>query len=280
MIQKFINRHIRKSIHFVLLFAGLFLAASCTTQKTSLVYFKDISGIEEGVLKQSIKPITIRPDDELQIIVSSLDPSATIHYSAPLYNPESPEAVNIGANPQQLNYFVDSKGDITMPGLGRVHVAGLTVAQLTDELTQKISKDVKDPFVRVELKNFKVQVLGEVKDAGVKEKPRGRETMTVLEALAEAGDMTEYSDRSNILLLRRDDAGNMVYHRLNLNDKSSLESPYFFLEQNDVIIVPPTNVRQENAKYSTNNSFKIQVVSTIVSVVSVIASLVIALAVK
>lgn len=260
--------------------AAIMSMASCSSQKTSLTYFEDITGIESGQLAQQPQQIVIRPADELQITVSSLEPSATSLYNAPVVNPMNNETYNLTSTPQILNYYVTPEGDITMPVLGKIHVAGLTVGQLSEKIRAMVAKDVNDPFVTVILKNFHVQVLGEVKDAGAKQKPAGAETMTVLEAIAEAGDMTEFSDRSNVMVLRRDDAGNLTYHRLNLNDKSSLESPYFYLAQNDVVIVPPTKVRRDNASYNTNNSFKMQVVSTIVSVVSVIASLVIALVVK
>lgn len=259
---------------------ALAILCSCSSQKTSLNYFEDISGIESGVIKQPVKGITIKPGDELQISVTSLEPSATAPYNAPIVNPVSPEVKTLSVQPQQLNYFVDDKGNINMPILGKIHVEGMTVEQLATDLTKRISKDVTDPYVYVQLKNFRVQVLGEVKTPGTWEKAPGQEVMTVLEAVAAAGDMTEYSDRSNVMILRRGDNGELTYHRLNLNEKEALQSPYFFLEQNDVVIVPPTKVRQDNAKYNTNNSFKMQVVSTIVSVVSVIASLVIALVVK
>lgn len=260
--------------------AAVMLAASCTTQRTSLTYFEDITGVESGSLQSKPQPIKIMPDDELQITISSLEPEATAPYNAPTINPTQPQTKSMSLQPQQLNYFVNAQGDIDMPVLGRIHVAGMTVGELTEKIAELVSRDVKDPFVHVELKNFKVQVLGEVREAGIKEKAPGRESMTVLEAIAQAGDMTEFSDRSNVMVLRRDDNGTLSYHRLNLNDKSSLESPYFYLEQNDVVIIPPTRVRQDNAKYNSNNAFKLQVVSAVVSVVSVIASLVIALVVK
>ena len=91
--------------------------------------------------------------------------------------------------------------------------------------------------------------------------------------------MTEYGERENVVLIRETD-GKREVHRLNLNDAAVLSSPYFYLQQNDVVYVEPNSIRQDNSKYNQNNSYKISVISTIVSAASVVASLVIALTVK
>ena len=158
-----------------------------------------------------------------------------------------------------------------------MHVAGLSTQELTKELETRISKDVENPIVRVQLVNFRINVLGEVKKPGAISV--NKERYSILDALADAGDLTEYGERSNVLLIREVD-GKRIYHRLNLNNSEVLSSSYFYLQQNDVVYVEPNEIRRENAKYNQNNSFKISVVSTIVSACSVIASLIIALAVK
>lgn len=255
------------------------ILSSCSSGKESLVYFNDITGVESGVLSQVGKEITIKPDDELLITISSEVPEATAAYNVPLINPALAKQLKMPTQPQPQTYIVSSKGNIDMPVLGKLHVEGLTTDQLADELFNRVSKDVQDPYIRVEMLNFKVNVLGEVAKPGIIEKPVADDTFTILQALASSGDMTEYSDRSNVMVLRKEN-GQIVYHRMNLNDSKSIESPYFFLQQGDVVIVPPSKSRESNAKYDSNNSFKIQIVSTIVSAVSVLASLVIALAVK
>ncbi len=97
--------------------------------------------------------------------------------------------------------------------------------------------------------------------------------------MAAAGDLTPYGERSNVMLIRETD-GKRTYHRMNLNDSEVLNSPYFYLQPNDVVLVQPNDVRQDNAKYNQNNAYKLTVISTVVSAVSIIASLVIALTVK
>ena len=103
-----------------------------------------------------------------------------------------------------------------------------------------------------------------------------RNRISLLDALAEAGDLTEYGDRTNVTVIREID-GQRKYAHLNLNSSEVLNSPYYYLQQNDYVYVAPNKIREGNSKYSTNNAYKLQVISTVVSACSVVASLVIAL---
>ena len=101
----------------------------------------------------------------------------------------------------------------------------------------------------------------------------------LLDAIGDAGDLSIYAKRDNVLLIR-DENGKATYHRINLEDGRLLSSPYYYLQQNDVVYVEPNKIRKDNSKYNQNNAYKLSVTSTVVSVVSVIASLAIALLVK
>ncbi len=254
-----------------------FAMCSCSSSKTSLTYFEDIKGIESGSAATKDISIQIMPHDELFITVNSMVPEATMAYNIPLANPAYSESLELNIQPQQQTYVVDQNGDIDMPVLGRLHVEGMSTLELKNELVKRISADVEDPIVRVELVNFRVKVLGEVKQPGMYKV--SRENYTLLDALAEAGDLTEFGERNNVLLIREEN-GERTYHHLNLNEVSTLSSPYFYLKQNDIIYVEPNKIRKDNSKYNQHNSYKISVVSTIVSACSVIASLIIALTVK
>ena len=251
--------------------------SSCTTYTTSLPYFEDIKDSISGEFARGDYGIKIIPDDELLITVTSMVPSATAMYNLTLSNPAMRDDVLATTQPQQQTYIVDANGDIQFPVLGKLHVGGLSTQELTKELERLISKDVQDPIVRVQLVNFRINVLGEVKKPGAISVKKER--YSILDALADAGDLTEYGERSNVMLIREVD-GKRIYQRLNLNKSEVLSSPYFYLQQNDVVYVEPNEIRRENAKYNQNNSYKISVVSTIVSACSVIASLIIALTVK
>lgn len=263
----------------LLIAAATALLTACSSgPKSPLPYFEDVQITEGQVVTENptFTP-TIVPDDELYISVMSLNMGATAAYNLPIGNPSRNAALGQTTQPQQQTYLVDAQGDIEMPILGKVHVAGLTTDQLQAKLTKLISADVEDPTVTVRLINFKVNVAGEVKVPGPQQV--GTERYSILDALTAAGDMTEWGERDNVLLIREEN-GQRVAHRLNLNSVDLLNSPYFYLRQNDYVYVTPNRIRQENSKYNTNNAFKVTVVSTIVSGVSVITSLVIALAIK
>lgn len=261
----------------LLLFVMAISSCSSYKNETSLPYFEDIKASKSGEFAKGDYSIKIIPDDELLITVSSLIPSATAMYNLTLSNPAVREELLAVSQPQQQTYIVDANGDIQFPVLGKLHVAGLTTQELTQELVTRISKDAEDPIVRVQLVNFRINVLGEVKTPGAISVKKER--YSILDALADAGDLTEYGERNNVLLIREVD-GKRIYQRLNLNNSEVLSSPYFYLQQNDVVYVEPNEIRRENAKYNQNNAYKISVVSTIVSACSVIASLIIALTVK
>lgn len=253
------------------------IMSSCSTPKPNLTVFKDIQTIGEGSIPLQDYNITLRPQDELMITVTSTVPSATAPYNLPLTNPAKLGELGMSRTPEQQTFIVNKDGDITFPVLGKIHVEGLTTMQLTEELTRRISADVTDPLVRVELVNFGVNVMGEVRTPG-RFTVEG-ERYSILDALAAAGHMTEFGDRTNVVVIRENN-GKAEYHRIDLTKSDVVSSPYYYMQQNDVVMVSPTPTRESNSRYDTNNSYRIQVVSTIVSAASVIASLVIALAVK
>lgn len=257
--------------------AIIMLLTSCKTPH-DLAYFEDIKASKQGVLKAAKQSISIVPSDELSITVNSQVQAATAHFNLPATDLVKSTDTEITSNQKLSTYIVDKNGDIDFPSLGKIHVAGMTTQQVKDYLEKRISETVKDPVVRVNLVNFKVNVLGEVQEPKVV-LPKS-ERFSVLEALAECGDLTEYGMRDNIIVMRELPDGNIAYGKIDLHDSNITSSPYFYLQQNDVVYVSPNEIRQSNSKYNQNNSFKLSAISTVISGVSVIASLIIALAVK
>lgn len=253
--------------------------SSCSSSKESLTYFSNLSPEQtSGTIEGGSYEITIIPDDELVITVTSLTPDATAPYNAPLAAISNRAEKQEATRQQTLQtYIVDQNGYISMPIIGKIKAAGLTTNQLCKQITDKVAQNVIDPYVRVQLLNYRVNVLGEVKSPGAIKVVKER--YSILDALAEAGDLTPYGRRENVLLIREEN-GQRVYHRLNLNDAATLSSPYFYLRQNDVVYVEPNNVLQSNSRYSQDNGYKLSVISTIVSAASVIASLAIAIFIK
>ncbi|MDE6651910.1 MAG: polysaccharide biosynthesis/export family protein, partial [Paramuribaculum sp.] len=252
--------------------------ASCSTHKNHLSYLSALPDAKEGKLTSTEYSIKIVPEDELEIVVTSTMPAATAEYNLPASNAQYSAGQNsIISTTEQQKYIVNKNGDIDFPVLGKIHVAGMSTLELKNYLTSRIEENVTDPKVKVRLLNFKVNVMGEVRNPRTVEVKSER--FSIFDALASAGDMTEYGRRDNVTVIRETPEG-LVYHRLDLTNPDVISSPYYYLHQNDVVIVDPNSVRESNARYNTNNSYKLSVISTIVSAVSVIASLVIALAVR
>ena len=273
--------------HIAFGFAALVIALTgCSSGKTQLPYFKDIDVNQLNVPIGDFS-VKIVPDDELLINVSAANPEAVEEYTVPYQHPrqrdfnfgssQTRESFVLSTRKSNLSlqpYVVNTDGFINFPVLGKIYVAGMTLDGLAEYLTEKISEKVVDPIVTVELTNFHVNVIGEVNHPGMF--IVNRERFSVLDALAQAGDLTSYGERNNVMIIREED-GKRVAHRLNLNKAESLSSPYFFLRQNDVVYVEPNTVRQANAKVDNDRQFRLSMTSVIVSAVSVIASLAITL---
>ncbi len=268
----------------------ILLMGSCSSNKTVLPYFTDLTETHGSVPKGSFE-LTIVPDDELVINVTAANMEAVEQFNVPYQRTRTNDFNNAGNGTLESQiitsrnnaisyqtYRVNEAGFISFPVLGKLHVAGMTIGQLALFLEEKISAQVINPMVTVELVNFHVNVMGEVASPGAR--LVNRERYSILAALADAGDITPYGERKNVLLIREEN-GERVYHRLDLNDsESTLNSPYFYLRQNDVIYVEPNKIRQANAKVDQDKSFKLSMTSVIVSAASVVASLIIALFAK
>lgn len=191
--------------------------------------------------------LKIQAEDLLRITVHSSDPLAAAPYNI---EPQDQRAGNMnqlsqgqgGGNNLELfmGYFVDKEGYIDFPGLGRIEVAGLTLDQAKFNLYNLLQPYLKDAVVNIRFLNFKVTVIGEVNAPGVLRLTNKR--VTLLEALGMAGDLSHYANRTNVLVMR-EQAGSREYARLNLQSADIFTSPYFYLQQNDVIYVEPIKAR-------------------------------------
>lgn len=249
-----------------------------TATENNLSYFRNLGDSTSGVMPQNTGyDIKIVPEDELSIMVSSSVPEATARFNQTQTNYATRGEFSAQPTPRIQTYIVDKQGDIVMPVLGKIHVGGMTTREIEEMIKTRVAATVNDPFVRVELMGFYINVMGEVKNPH-----RIRvdsERFTLLDALSAAGDLTEFGERNNVIIIREEN-GQQTYQRMNLADTNIFSSPYFYMQQNDVVYVEPNQIRIDNSKYNQNNAYKLTVVSTIVSAASVVASLVIALTVK
>ncbi len=242
--------------------AGAVLLVCCSSPK-DVLYFQDIDKATLGELSNAYQAV-IKKDDNLTIVVTGPDKSVVTPYNLTL-------SENLGSygNPERstLGYLVDSNGDIRFPILGTIHVEGMTRNELCEYLTRQISKDVKDPIVHVDFRNYKVTVLGEVKSPGTY--TMQSEKVNVLQAISMAGDLTLMAKREDIMLLREEE-GTIVCHKLDLKRSHLLDSPYFFLQQNDVLYIPPSTGRV--ATGTNTLSFWTSIISSVTSAVAIVTT--------
>lgn len=251
----------------------MLMSSSCKTQKSPMEYFIGIDDVTTTIPVGDYE-VKIEPTDELWITVNSSNPEATAMYNVPASNPAMRDDILGQTTPKQQTFTVDTEGNIFYPGVGKIHVAGMTVDQLRDYITKEVSKEVKDPIVLVQMINYRINIAGEVAHPGsiYVTSPR----FSVLDAISQAGDLTQYGERNNVLLIREEN-GERKHIRLNLNSPDILSSPYFFMKQNDYIYVQPNNIRKDNSEYNQFNSYRLSVISTIVSGSASVISLIIAL---
>ncbi len=222
----------------------LLLSTGCA--KRNLVYFSDIdkSSNFSAKIPEMIEPI-IQTDDLLKITVTSLSPESNLLFNSGVLNPTG----NRAGGTETLNegYLVDKNGEINFPVLGMVKLAGLTKPEAIEEMSFRLQEYVKDPIVNIRFTNFKITVIGEVNKPATFTVPT--EKINILEALGLAGDMTPYGKRENVLIIREKD-GIRSATRVDLNKNDILSSPYYYLQQNDVIYVEPDKIKAIQA--STN----------------------------
>lgn len=252
---------------------GMLLLSSCWTPK-KVVYFEDVTKDTESIVNFETFEIPISYDDNLIIHVTAVDPTTVAAFNLPLANSMSSDATNVSMNPSLESYRVMSDGTINFPVLGRIKVAGMTQSEIEKLLTEKISHYAEAPIVIVQLAAARIVVMGEVTLPGTQYFNENR--YSILDALGAAGDLTINGRRDNVLLIREEN-GKRTTHHLDLTHSDLLNSPYFYLKQHDVIYVQPNKAKIKNSTYSQASQYSISVTSTIVSTVSVIFSLIMAL---
>ena len=245
-----------------------FLLVSCKSTD-NITYFQDVDNLNKIMAAGTsayCEP-KILEDDMLLITVSANDPEAATMFNLPLISYTAPGDTEVSKNPVLQSYIVDSSGYINFPVLGKLHVTGNSCDELTKILEEKLKEYIKSPLVNVRIVNFKISVLGEVNTPG--SFPLSTPRVSILDALSLAGDLTIHGERTNLLLIR-DQNGKKDVYRIDLTSSELLASPYFYLQQNDVLYVKPNKARRNNAKYSPSSQYNISVVSTIISALSII----------
>lgn len=257
-----------KNILSVLILLFLF---SCGSKK-EVVYYQNINDLQNtnGISNYEIK---IQPDDLLSIMVTAEDSEIAAPFNLVTISANSTSSTTSSSSSGTRSvstYLVDPNGDIDFPVLGRIKVAGLMRTELVNLLQTKIEKYIKKPVVSLRLTNFKVAVQGEVTAPGVY--PVNTERITLMEALSMARDLTIYGKRDNILIIREIN-GVKTFNRVDITQADFINSPFYYLAQNDVVYVEPNKTKINNSKIGSDTSLMMSVASILITLITLTISI-------
>lgn len=251
----------------VVALAIMLVLGSCGSAK-QVAYFQNIDSLNLRASKM-LYDARVMPKDQLSIIVK-----ATSEEVEKPFNMSTEGITTTGANQNLLYYLVDNEGNINFPVVGKIHVGGLTGRECESLIQSKIRSyfsQNEEPMVTVRMASFRVVVTGEVASPGVVSVPN--EKMSIIEALAQSGDLGLQGKRKNILLIREDANGEKSAHRLDMTDANLINSPYFYLQQNDIVYVEPNGAKKGTAGLSNSVTFWIGLTSSILSLAALIVNL-------
>ena len=240
---------------FYIIALSLLLASCASTKKVT--YFQGKENLETA-LKTDLYDAKIMPKDILQVNVFSLTPEAT-------------EPFNLKTT---SGYLVDNDGSIEFPIIGTIQLGGLTKRQAEELIKSKVQPYMsasENVVVHVRMPNYKFTVIGAVGRSGVFVAPN--EKVNIVEAIAMAGDLSLYGQRDKIFLIRENSEGQKEYHQMNINDANIVNSPYYYLQQNDIIYVEPRTTEARNAFISSNTTIWFSLFSSLMSVTTFILAL-------
>ena len=244
---------------------ALLLASSCVSGK-KITYYQNMEALEQEA--QAAKAgLEIEPNDLLVVSVAAENIESVQPFNLPVIGmPSTGDATRVSGQPQLQTYLVNSEGEIQFPVLGTLDVAGLTRQQLSELLEEKIAKYVQNPIVNIRIANFQVTVLGEVNQPGTFSIPD--EYLSLNKALGFAGDLTIYGKRKNVLIIRETEEGK-IYKYVDLTDASLLNSPFYYLQQNDVVYVEPSSSRIQSRSLLGTATQYLSIASVITSLILV-----------
>jgi polysaccharide export outer membrane protein len=266
-----------KNLIMKLIFLGTTIASMTgCVQYEELVYFRKIDK------KARVRPpfpadtihnvaaLRIQKNDVLSITVHSFDPIQAAPFNLIQPGAGGGGAAGNGASPFS-SYIVDETGEIDFPVLGKITLSGLTATEAKYKLVQLLKFYLKDPIVNIRFLNFRISVLGEVNNPGLFIVNNDR--ITVLEALGMAGDLTPYSNRSNILVVREQD-GIRHFGELDIQSPEIFTSEYFYLRQGDVVYIEPTkdkeaSIRDQFSEYLPWVTSSLSAITTIIAILNI-----------
>ena len=243
------------------------LLTSCSSVK-NVAYLQnsDVVDLSES---RVLYDAHIMPKDQITISVNTTTPEVSLPFNLLLQNTYLQSRSLSTGGGTLMPYLVDNDGYINFPILGSLKVAGLTKSECERMILEKIRPYMaatENPVVTVTMASYSISVLGEVSRPGSYQV--GREKISILEALAQAGDLTIYGIRDRVKLIREDANGQKEIHVLNLNDAGIINSPYYYLQQNDIVYVEPNKVKARNSSVGATTSLWFTSTSILISLAS------------
>lgn len=239
------------------LFIAVTIITSCASRE-KIVYFQ---GDQTNFDKITDYVPVLQPDDQLVITVSAIDLESTSPFN------QLNQYMQSNREDRRQAYLIDQNGEINYPVLGKVKLAGMTRNEAVLYMQERLKEYIKDPGVNIHISNLKVTVLGEVSQPGTF--TLNNERITILEALGLAGDLTINGVRDNVVVIR-EIAGNKEFYRVDLTKNEIVNSPVYYLKQNDVVYVEPNKAQVQSSAFGRNTSIIIAVAGLIVTVISVL----------
>ncbi len=259
----------KKFQFFSIFIFSLMLLCSCGSVK-NVAYLQNSDSINLDN-SRFLYDARIMPKDQITISVNTTTPEASLPFNLLLQNAYTQGRSVSYSGGTLMPYLVDNEGYINFPIVGKLKVGGLTKSEAEQLVTEKIRPylaEAENPVVTVTMASYSVSVLGEVNRPG--SFMVSREKITILEALAQAGDLTIYGVRDRVKLIREDATGKKSIVKLNLNDANIVNSPYYYLQQNDVVYVEPNNIKAQNSKVGQTTTLWFSATSILVSLTSLL----------
>ena len=246
------------------------ILSSCGSYK-NVPYFQNSDYVDLSK-SEYLYDAKIMPKDVLMITVNTVNPEASAPYNLIIRSTLNSSTSSISTSGGSLQpYLVDNDGRIDFPVLGTLQVGGLTKSQCEKMIHDKLMpylNAAENPVVTVRMANYKISVLGEVARPGMF--TVGNEKINILEALAQAGDLTIYGVRDNVKLIRENAQGKKEIFTLNLNDANIINSPYYYLQQNDIVYVEPNKVKAQNSSVGQTTTLWFSATSILISLTSLL----------
>lgn len=246
----------------------LVLFAACHSYK-KVPYLQNAEALDPEAQGEEMYDAKIMPKDLLTIVVSCTSPELAAPFNLTVATQANANLSYTTTQPVLQQYLVDNEGKINFPVLGELYVGGMTKKETERMIVDRLKPYMKEePIVTVRMVNYKISVIGEVARPGTF--TINNEKVNLLEALAMAGDMTVYGKRDNVKLIREDANGKREIVTLDLNKAETILSPYYYLQQNDIVYVTPNKAKAKSSDIGTSTSLWFSATSILVSVASLL----------